>query len=182
MNFLAILAVFMRAFCMSPAALAAENLALRQQLAVYQRMVKRPKLRIRDRLFWIGLSQLWTNWRSALIVVQPDTVLKWHRQGFRLYWRWKSRHVKVGRPPVAREVRELIYRMSRENAAWGAPWIQAELHLLGLDVAQATVSKYMARPRKPSSPTWRTFLQNHLRETAAMDFVIVPTATFRLLG
>ena len=111
----------LRDFLLSRSALAAENLALRQQVAVYKHTVKRPKLRPRDRIFWVLLSRLWANWRSALAIVQPETVIKWHRQGLRLYWRWKSRAGKRGRPPIKREIRDLIRRMSRENPLWGTP-------------------------------------------------------------
>ncbi len=112
--------LFLRAFLMGRAAAAVENLALRQQVAVYKQSVKRPKLRPRDRFFWVLLSRLWANWRSALAIVQPETVIKWHRQGFKLYWRWKSRGGKPGRPCIERALRDLIRRMSRENPLWGA--------------------------------------------------------------
>jgi hypothetical protein len=148
---------------------------------VYKQSVKRPKLRPRDRIFWVWLSRLWSNWRSALSIVQPETVIRWHRQGFKLYWRWKSRSGKPGRPPIARDIRELIRRMSRENSTWGAPRIRSELLLLGHDVAEQTVAKYMVRLRKPPSQTWRTFLDNHVLDIAACDFFTVPTATFRVL-
>ena len=170
-----------RAFLVSRLSLAAENLALRQQVAVYKHSVKRPKLRPRDRVFWVWLSRLWPNWRSALAIVQPETVIKWHRQGFKLYWRWKSRAGKPGRPPIEREIRDLIRRMSRENPPWGAPRILSELLLLGYDVAEETVAKYMVRIRKPPSQTWRTFLDNHVPDIAACDFFTVPTVTFRVL-
>ena len=142
-----------RALLANRAALAMENLALRQQLAVLERSVKRPALRQRDRIFWAWLSRLWNGWRAALLIVRPETVIKWHRQGFRLYWRWKSRCRKPGRPEIKREVRDLIRRMSRENPIWGVPRIQAELRLLGHDVADGSVAKYMVRARKPPSPT-----------------------------
>ena len=132
--------LFVRGFFASRAALMAENLALRHQLAVLQRSVKRPKLRTRDRAFWAWLSRLWSGWRSALLIVQPATVVKWHRQGFKLYWRWKSRK-KPGRPPVDREIRDLIRRMSRENPTWGAPRILSDLLLLGHAVVESTVAK-----------------------------------------
>ena len=173
--------LFFRAMLVSRTSLAVENLALRQQLAVYKQSVKRPKLRPRDRLFWICLSRLWPNWRSALSLVQPETVIRWHRQGFKLYWRWKSRSGKSGRPPVARDIRELIRRMSEENPGWGAPRICSELLLLGHDVAERTVAKYMVRVRQPPSQTWRTFVENHVPDIAACDFFSVPTATFRVL-
>ena len=163
------------------AALALENLALRQQLAVLHRSAPRPKLRWRDRLFWVWLSRLWSGWREVLVLVQPETVVRWHRLGFRWFWRWKSRG-RPGRPTMNREVRQLIRRMSRENPLWGAPRIRAELHLLGHDVAASTVAKYMTRRTdKPPSQTWRTFLRNHVGSLASIDFFVVPTVTFRLL-
>ena len=119
----------------SRARLAAENLALRHQLGVLGRTIKRPRLRKRDRVLWVWLSLLWPGWRSALVVVKPETVVAWHRKGFRLYWRWKSR--KHGRPKINAEVRTLIRRMSNENLFWGAPRIQAELKMLGVDVAES---------------------------------------------
>jgi hypothetical protein len=171
---------FLKAFFAGRAALAAENLALRHQLAVLQRSVPRPKLRRRDRVFWVWLSRLWSPWRSALLIVQPDTVVRWHRQGFRLYWRWKSRK-KRGRPEVDWAIRDLVRRMCRENPTWGAPRIQSELALLGHDVAESTVAKYIIRQPKPPSQTWRTFLANHVGQIAAVDFFTVPTVTFRVL-
>lgn len=173
--------VLMRAFLASRLSLAAEILALRQQVAVYKHSVKRPKLRKRDRLFWVVLSRLWPNWRSALAIVQPETVIQWHRQGFKLYWRWKSRAGEPGRPPIECEIRDLIRRMSRENPTWGAPRIVSELALLSHTVAEQTVSKYMVRTRKPPSPTWRTFLDTHVPDIAACDFFTIPTVTFRVL-
>jgi len=173
--------LFVRAFIMGRTAAAVENLALRQQVAVYKQSVRRPKLRPRDRVFWVVLSRLWPNWRSALAIVQPETVIQWHRKGFRWYWRWKSKGGKPGRPPIEREIRDLIRRMSRENPTWGAPRIVSELALLGHDVAEGTMAKYMVRTRKPPSQTWRTFLANHVPDIAACDFFTVPTVTFRVL-
>jgi transposase InsO family protein len=163
------------------AAVATENLALRQQLAVYHRQRPRPKLKISDRVFWTWLARCWTDWKSALVIVQPDTVVRWHRAGFRLYWRWKSRPRRPGRPRTASDIRELVRRMSRENSTWGAPRIQSELKLLGYDVAQSTVARYMIRDPKPPSQTWKTFLKNHQGQMAAVDFFTLPTATFRVL-
>ena len=181
MGFLKAIMMLLRAMLISKVHLAVENLALRQQLAVCKQSVKRPKLRPRDRVFWVWLSWLWPKWRSALAIVKPETVIKWHRMGFRLYWRWKSRAGKPGRPPIEREIRDLIRRMSRENPTWGAPRIVSELALLGHDVAKATVAKYMVRSRKPPSQTWRTFLDNHVPDIAACDFFTIPTVTFRVL-
>ena len=163
------------------AELAAENLALRQQLAILELQSKRPRLRKRDRIFWAWLSRLWSNWRAALVIVQLETVLRCHRQGFRLYWRWKSRSRKPGRPKIDAEIRKLIRRMSSENPLWGTPRIQSELQLLGYEASKATVDKYRIRNRKPPSQTWRTFLDNHVQDIVAIDFFTVPTATFRIL-
>jgi transposase InsO family protein len=162
------------------AELAAENLALRQQLAVLREKTKRPSLRQRDRIFWAILSRVWGNWRSALLIVQPETVIRWHRQGSKIFWRWKS-HAKRGRPSIELEIRGLIRRMSRENPLWGTPRIQSELALLGHIVADSTIDKYRIRPKKPPSQTWRTFLDNHIKDIIAVDFFTVPTATFRIL-
>ena len=116
-----------------------------------------------------------------LVIVKPETVIGWHRKGFRLYWTWKSRRCRGGRPPIPRDVRALISRMSRENPLWGAPRIHGELLKLGIEVSEATVSKYLARLPKPPSQTWRTFLGNHTKALASIDFFVLPTATFRLL-
>ena len=163
------------------AALVAENLALRHQLAVLRRSVNRPRLRRRDRILWAWLSRTWKDWRASLVIVKPDTVVSWHRQGFRLSWRWKSRHRSDGRPAVPREVRDLIRRMSKANSLWGAPRIHGELLKLGIEVSQATVSKYMVRHRKPPSQSWRAFLNNHAKDLVSIDFFTVPTVTFNVL-
>ena len=160
--------------------LALENLALRQQLAVWKTRQPRPRLTEMDRIFWVLLSRLWTSWRHSLQLVRPETVVGWHRQGFRRYWAWKSRP-RRGRPTISTEVRALIRRMSGANPLWGAPRIHGELLKLGLPVSQATVSKYMVRPRRPPSQAWRTFLKNHASDLIASDFFTVPTATFRVL-
>ena len=165
----------------SRAALATENLALRHQIGVLARTARRPRLRRRDRIFWVWLSRIWPDWRSALVIVKPETVITWHRQGFQLYWRWKSRAGKPGRPRVDPEIRELIRRISRENPLWGSPRIRDELALLGLKVAKSTVEKYMIKDGRPRSHTWRTFIQNHFMDIAAVDFFTVPTVTFRIL-
>ena len=142
--------------------LALENLALRQQLAVWKVRQPRPKLIQTDRIFWVLLSRLWTNWRHSLLVVRSQTVVGWHRQGFRRYWTWKSRR-RFGRPAISADLRDLIRRMSHANRLWGAPRIHGELLKLGITVSQATVSKYMLRPRRPPSQVWRTFMTNHPR-------------------
>lgn len=158
-----------------------EILALRHQLAVLQRQKKRARLRATDRLLWVVISRLWKQWPSALLIVKPETVIGWHRKGFRLYWRWKSRAGKLGRPPVNHETRELIRQMSSANPLWGAPRIHGELLKLGIEISQATVAKYMMRCRKPPSQTWRTFLENHAQQLVAIDFLVVRTMSFRLL-
>ena len=160
--------------------LALENLALRQQLAIVQRKTKRPKLTKADRAFWVALSRLWPDWQNALLVVKPQTVIGWHRKGFRLYWSWKSRN-RGGRPLIDTEIRTLIRRMARENPTWGAPRIHGELLKLGFELGEATVSRYMPLRRKPPSQTWRSFLQNHTQDLVSIDFFVVPTATFRVL-
>ncbi len=180
MSVVRVLVILFRACLLSHAALTAENLALRQQLGVLQRSVMRPRLRRRDRVFWVWLSRLWVDWQSSLMIVKPDTVVGWHRAGFRLYWRWKSRN-RTGRPKVEAEIRRLIRQMSGQNATWGAPRIQSELALLGYDIAESTVANYMIRHRKPPSQTWRTFLENHVGDIVAIDFFVVPTVRFRLL-
>jgi transposase InsO family protein len=172
---------FLRALVSGSAAIALENLALRHQLMVLQRSVRRPRLARWDRVVWVWLSRVWTGWRSSLVIVQPATVLAWHRQGFQLYWRWKSRPNGVGRPPLDVELRHLIRRMARENPTWGRRRIRAELTLLGYHVAEVTVAKYMRRMSPRPSPTWRAFLAAHLREMVAVDFFVVPTLSFRLL-
>ena len=161
--------------------LALENLALRQQLAVLQRSAKRPRVSNVDRGFWVLLRRIWTDWDSVLVIVKPETVVRWHRAGFRRYWTWKSRRRRPGRPSVAPEVRELIRDISRSNPLWGAPRVHGELMKLGISISQAAVSKYMVRDRKPPSQTWRSFLDNHLADLVSIDFFTVPTATFRVL-
>jgi len=180
MGALQVVTILLRLLLQSRAALAAENLALRQQVAVLQRSVKRPRVHRRDRIFWVWLSRLWRGWRSSLLVVQPETVIRWHREGFRLYWRWKSRK-PCGRPKLDAEIRALIRRMSRDNPSWGRRRIRSELHLLGYEVGELTVAKYMVRGRRPPSQGWRVFLANHAREIAAIDFFTVPTVNFRIL-
>jgi hypothetical protein len=161
--------------------LALENVALRQQLAVLERSGKRPRLRQRDRVFWVLLSALWPDWRSALMIVKPDTVLGWRRRGFRLCWCWKSKSRKPGRPRINEEIRKLIRRMCCENPTWGAPRIESELRLLGYDVAERTVSNYMVSPRQPRTQTWRTFLNNHAPDVVHIDILKACNPTVRQL-
>jgi transposase InsO family protein len=163
------------------AALQLENLALRHQLGVLHRSVKKPKLTPLDRLFWAWLCGVWADWRSALIVVKPETVIAWHRKGFRLFWTWKVRHGQHGRPSVPKDLRDLIHLMSRANPTWGAPRIHGELLKLGMNIGETSVSKYMDRHRKPPSQTWRTFLENHVKNLVSVDFFTVPTVRFQVL-
>jgi len=166
----------------SRAALQLENLALRHQIGVLLRSArKRRQLTPLDRLLWVGLSRIWRDWRSTLAIVKPDTVVAWHRKGFRLFWTWKVRRGRAGRPVVAREIRDLIRKMCRENPGWGAPRIHGELLKLGIDIGETSVSKYMMRGRKPPSQTWRTFLENHAQQLVSIDFFTVPTLGFQVL-
>jgi transposase InsO family protein len=178
--FLLLLSAFRDSF-RGRAALQLELIALRHQLAAMKRTSRRPSLRPTDRLLWVLLSRLLPNWREMLVIVKPETVIGWHRKGFRLYWTWKSRRRRGGRPPIPCDVRALISRMSRENPLWGAPRIHGELLKLGIEVSEATVSKYLARLPKPPSQTWRIFLRNHAKALSSIDFFVLPTATFRLL-
>src|SRR6266516_966782 len=158
-----------------------ENLFLRHQLNIALRGAPhRLRLRGSDRALLVWMTWLWPSLLSLSRVVQPDTILRWHRAGFRAYWRWRSR-ARPGRPRVSRELRELIQRMSKENPLWGAPRIHGELLKLGFEIAESTVSKYMIQRRGPPSQTWRTFLRNHAHAIAAIDLCVVPTLTFECL-
>ena len=165
----------------SRAALQLEILALRHQIGVLQRSVKRPRLTPADRFLWVWLCTIWREWKSGVFIMQASTVLSWHRKGFRLFWTWKIRRGKPGRPSVPLQVRELIRTMSRENPLWGAPRIHGELLKLGIDIGETSVSKYLVRTRKPPSQTWRTFLENHLKSMVSVDFFVVPTIRFQIL-
>ncbi len=160
--------------------LALENLALRQQLAVATRHMKPSSLTNCDRLFWIAFARCCHRWRDVIAIVKPDTVVRWHRRGFRNYWRKKSRP-GPGRPRIAPELRDLIRKMSTANPLWGAPKIHGELEKLGIEVSEATVSRYMHRRTTRPSQSWKAFLDNHLHDLASIDFFTVPTATFRVL-
>jgi len=161
--------------------LALENLALRQQLDVYKRTMARPPLRRTDRLFWVVLARVWTGWRRPLVIVTPNTVLRWQRRRFREYWTQLSAGPTGGRPPVSAEIKALVSRMVAANPLWGAPRIHAELLKLGIDLAERTVSRLMPKHRPRPSQTWRTFLANHVRDLVALDFFTVPTAGLRVL-
>jgi transposase InsO family protein len=176
---------YISAFVISRHQLALEAVALRQQLAVYKRKQPHPKLRRSDRLFWVMLRRAWKNWPKVLILVKPGTVVAWHRAGYRLFWRWRSRQQGVGRPQVAQEVRHFIRLMKRENPSWGAPRIHGELLLLGFDISEPTVSRYLQRlkrnPEESKAAQWLAFLNNHREAIAAFDFFTVPNLYFRTL-
>jgi len=161
-----------------------ENPALRQQLAVLKRRHPRPRLELLDKLFWVAVRRFWSGWKQALLIVSPETVVRWHRSGFALYWRAisKARGV-VGRKRISKEVRDLIFRIVMENPTWGAPRIHGELLMLGFDVSERTISRWMRRvPRDAErAKRWLAFLRNHREVIAAMDFFTVPTLTFGVL-
>jgi putative transposase len=163
--------------------LVAENLCLRQQLLVLQRRQARRRLRDADRRFWILAARWFVGWRCSLVIVKPETVLRWHRQGWKAYWRWRSRgRGRRGRRPVAPELQAVIKRMAAENWLWGQRRIQAELTRLGFKVSARTVAKYMRRPRDGGpSRGWRRFLQQHASAIWACDFLCVQTILFRTL-
>ena len=180
---MALLVQTVRVLFRSRADLALENLALRQQVAVLKQKRSRPPLTPLDRAFWVALREDWSRWAQALIIVQPETVVRWHRRGFQLYWRHKSQPRGPGRPRTDRETRELIRQMAMENVGWGAPKIHGELLKLGFVVSERTVFRYM--PRRPADPykvkQWMTFLRNHRDGIAACDFFTVPRVSFLLL-
>jgi len=157
------------------------ELALRQQLATFAEKGRRPRITPADRGFWVLLSQVWSGWKGILVIVQPETVVRWHRKGFRLYWRSISKR-GPGRPPIPAEVQALIRRFSNENG-WRARKVRAELKKLGISIGLATVSRYLPKrdPDHDQRQRWRTFLRNHSHGIAAMDFLVVPTVRFRLL-
>jgi hypothetical protein len=178
---LALLAV-VGAFFRSRSDSALEILALRQQVAVLKRKQPRPRLNPLDRLFWTALRRIWSRWAEVLVVVKPQTVVGWHRAGFQLFWRWRSR-ARGGRPKSTAEIRALIRRLAQENPSWGAPKIHGELQKLGFAISERTVARYLrsVRRRGDAGDTWRTFLANHREALVAFDFFTVPTVTFKLL-
>jgi putative transposase len=180
-SFLLLLTAFFTSHFKERRDLALENLALRQQLAILKRTQKRPAIGTKDRLFWVWLSRIWSGWRAPLLIVKPETVIGWHRKGFRLFWTKLSRRKIGGRPSVVSRMRALIKQMAQSNPLWGAPRIHGESLKLGIDMSERSVSRLMPKDRKPPSQTWRTFLNNHIREMVSIDFLTVPTATFRVL-
>lgn len=178
-GYLELLTAAIRALFAARLDLVIENPALRHQLAMCDR---RPRVQGSDRLLWGMFFRRWAGWRSTLVVLHPDTVMRWHREGWRSYWRWKSRSERGGRPPIDAEVRDLIIRIARENPRWGAVRVRGELIALGHDVSAATVRRYRQYAlRRPPSQRWRTFLENHRRELWAADFFTVPTLFFQTL-
>jgi len=171
-----------RVFFRSRSDTALEVLALRQQVAVLKRKRPRPPLNSLDRFFWTALQRLWSRWTDVLVIVKPETVIGWHRAGFRLYWRWRSRPGS-GRPKITDEIRVLIRRLAKDNPDWGAPKIHGELLKLGFTVSERTVARYLRRIRRRRDPgkRWLAFLQNHREVIVAFDFFTVPTVTFQLL-
>jgi putative transposase len=162
-------------------ALLVENLLLRQQLAVALRPQRRPRVRWHDRLFWVVARRLWADWRRHLVVVQPETVLGWHRRGRRLFWWWRSRR-PAGRPRLTQDVRHLSRRLSEENRLWGTERIRGELLKLGIPVGNGSIRRYRWRPApRPPSQTWGTFLRRHAHAIWAADLLTVRTLTFRTL-
>src|SRR5215468_8196419 len=180
----ALLCFFLTLFALpfkSKGRLEAENAALRHQLTVVQRRVRgRVQLTSGDRLFLVQLYRWIPSVLKAITIIRPETLVRWHRAGFRRYWRWKSRSLG-GRPKIAPELRALIRQMSGENPLWGAPRIHGEPLKLGFEVAQSSVAKYMGKRHGPPSQGWRTFLRNHAPDIAAMDLFVVPTLGFDLL-
>src|SRR5271166_3998264 len=161
-----------------------ENLALRQQLLALHAKRPRPRLNSVDKLFWVVLRKVWSGWKRPLILVTPETVVRWHRTGFRLFWSWiSSAGHAVGRKPISREVRELIFRIVAENPTWGAPRIHGELLKLGFEISERTVSRWVKRATRNPDPArrWLVFLRNHSEAIAAIDFFTVPTLTFGVL-
>jgi transposase InsO family protein len=168
-------------FFRSRTAIEAENLVLRQQLGVLRRKSPaRPRLTGWDRLIFVLLYRLFPTNLDSIVIVKPETVVRWHPAGFRMFWRWKSRNIG-GRPKIDLETRHLIRKISSENPLWGAPRIHGELLKLGIDVCEATVAKYMFKTPKRPGQSWKTFLDNHINDIASMDFAIVPTIGFKLL-
>jgi putative transposase len=158
-----------------------ELLALRHQLTLYRRSIRRPQVRPLDRLVWSWLSRGWSRWREVLVFVQPATVIAWQRRRFRAHWARLSRTGRRGRPAIPTELRALIRDISTANPRWGSPRNLGELRKLGIGVAKSTIEKYRVRPRKPSSPSWRVFLENHSRDLVSLDFFTVPTVGFKVL-
>ena len=175
LDFLLAVLAAVRVFVRNRSDIPLEVLALRQQVAVLKRQRPRPTLTRLDRFFWTTLRHLWPRWSEVLLIVKPETVVRWHRAGFRLYWRWRSRQ-RGGRPRISEEMRTLIRRLAAENADWGAPRIHGELLKLGFDVSERSVARYLRRvPRRGDRATrWAAFLANHREAIVACDFFTGP--------
>jgi putative transposase len=176
-----VLLAFLFTILRSRLSLQFEIVTLRHQIMVYQRSATRPRIKRGDRIFWSWIARRWPGWRDALVIVQPATVIAWQRKRFRDHWAKLSKHGRPGRPTVPKEVIDLIRKISAANVCWGSPRIVGELRKLRSDVAKSTVEKYRVRSRKPPSPTWRSFLNNHAKDMVSIDFLVVPTVGFRML-
>ena len=173
-------AEFLRLIFRSKQDIVLENLALRQRLAVQQRSIKRSKIKNTDRIFWVWLARIWSDWKSSLIIVKPSTVIGWDKRGFKAFWRWKSR--RVGRPTIDWELIKLIRKLQKENILWSAQRIQGELKKLGIDVCDNTVAKYMSKNKdgdNSKQQRWLTFLSNHAKYIVGIDFLVVRTVFFK---
>jgi transposase InsO family protein len=175
------LLAFLSTLFRSRRSLQLEIVALRHQLAVYQRTAQRPRICPGDRVLWSWIARRWSGWRDVLVIVEPGTVIAWQRKRFRDHWAKLSSSRRPGRPPISDEIKALIRTMSEVNTGWGSPRIVGELRKLGIDVAKSTVEKYRVRSRKPPSPTWKSFLTNHLGGMVSIDFFVVPTVRLRVL-
>ncbi len=173
---------FVRLLFSGHQAIAIENAALRMQIAAFQGKRKRPLLTTLDRLFWVSLRSVWSDWRRPLLYVQPDTVVRWQRERFRKFWaRLSNPQRRRGRPGTAAELRRLIEQIAAANPLWRAPRIHGELKMLGIDISERTVSRILRRLRRPPNQTWKTFLHNHVGQIVSIDFFTVPTITMRVL-
>ncbi|MCB9833834.1 MAG: DDE-type integrase/transposase/recombinase [Planctomycetes bacterium] len=184
LNLISHLLALLEALTADRTRLALENVMLRQQLAVMKRTTKRPRIEDEDRSFWAFMKEVFKDWKDNLVIVKPETVVRWHREGFARFWAKRSHERRrPGRPPISMKLIHLIRKLSQENATWGAPHIANELALLGHDVGETTVAKYMVKrpPSERKRQSWRAFLKNHMSEAAACDFFTLPTLTFKVL-
>jgi putative transposase len=178
---ISVLFAFLSTLFLSRAILQLEIDALRHQLTVCQRTTLRPWIQPADRMFWFWLSRCWSGWQSALVFVQPRTVIAWQRKRFRDHWTKLSQQGRPGRPPVSKQIKALIRKISVANPSWGSPRIVGELRKLGIDVAKSNVDKYRVRSKQPPSPTWKTVLKSHVTDLVSIEFFVVPTLRFKVL-
>jgi putative transposase len=174
-----------RSFCLrffrSRIQIQLEIISLRKQLEILARTPSRPRLRSSDRFFFSTMTNVFSSWKETLLVIKPETVVRWHRQSFRVYWRWKRRS-EAGRPKIPQAQINLIRQMANDNPLWEAPRIHGEMLKLGFDISEATVQRYLPRrPQRTSRQRWKTFLKNHSTQIVSVDFLIVPTISFKLL-